>query len=92
MILTTGCNDWQDGMDVVVEGEARRVADEARLRRPAHAWAKKRDGSWQFEVGNGVFQHDGGDGEGLVFEVAPAKVLSFSKDTGAATRHRFVTK
>ena len=89
VVLTTGCNSWQEGLDVVVEGEAVRVVDDDRLRQLADAWSTKWDGQWQFEAHDGAFHHDGGDGEGLVFEVIPTKVLSFSKADGAATRHRF---
>jgi nitroimidazol reductase NimA-like FMN-containing flavoprotein (pyridoxamine 5'-phosphate oxidase superfamily) len=42
--LTTGCNDWKDGLDVVVEGEAVQVTDHAQLEKLANAWANKRDG------------------------------------------------
>jgi hypothetical protein len=38
---------------------------------------------------DGVFHHKVDEGEALVFEVVPTKVLSFSKADGAATRHRF---
>src|SRR6266511_391667 len=37
-ILTTGCNDFDEGLDVVVEGEAVRITDDARLRVLAEAW------------------------------------------------------
>jgi general stress protein 26 len=87
--LTTGCNTWNEGLDVVVEGVASRVTDEAKLRRLAVAWATKWDGQWHFEVGDGAFLHEGGTGEAHVFEVVPSKVLSFAKETLAATRHRF---
>jgi len=89
VVLTTGCNSWQEGLDVVVEGEAVRVEDDGRLRQLADAWKSKWDGQWQFEARDGAFHHEDGEGEALVFEVAPAKVLSFSKTDGAATRHRF---
>lgn len=89
VILTTGCNDWREGLDVVVEGEAVRVTDEGLLRRLAQAWTKKWDGSWQFDVKEGAFWHDGG-GAAIVFRVKPKKVLSFNKTTGAASRHRVV--
>jgi general stress protein 26 len=87
VVLTTGCNSWQDGIDVVVEGAAIRVTDEPKLRRLAEAWTMKWDGRWQFRVGDGAFRHEAG--EALVFEVRPAKVLSFRKGTFAASRHRF---
>jgi general stress protein 26 len=86
-ILTTGCNHWDDGLDVVVEGDAKRVTDDAALRRLADAWTKKWDGRWQYEVRNGVFLHDAG--EALVFAVAPTKVLAFGKGQFTHTRHRF---
>ena len=85
--LTTGNNAWKKGLDVVVEGVAQRVVDEARLVRLAGAWASKYAGDWQFEVANEAFQGDGG--EARVFEVVPVKVLAFAKGTFAQTRYRF---
>src|SRR5213075_1078672 len=35
VILTTGCNEWERGLDVVVEGEAVQVMDESVLERLA---------------------------------------------------------
>ena len=39
VILTTGCNEWERGLDVVVEGEAVQVIEETVLERLAEAWA-----------------------------------------------------
>jgi general stress protein 26 len=89
VVLTTGCNTWNEGLDVVVEGTAERVTDQEKLARLAQAWRTKWDGRWHFEVGDGVFQHEGGTGEAFVFEVVPTKILSFAKETFAATRHKF---
>ena len=89
VVLTTGCNTWNKGLDVVVEGTAERVTDHEKLARLAQGWRTKWDGRWHFEVGDGVFQHEGGTGEALVFEVVPTKILSFAKETFAATRHTF---
>ena len=50
VILTTGCNTWEEGLDVVVEGEAVQVTDEGVLERLAEAWATKWDGRWQYDV------------------------------------------
>jgi general stress protein 26 len=87
--LTTGCDRWDSGLDVVVEGEARRVTDPATLQRLAAAWTTKWDGRWRFRVGDdGTFQHEDG-GSALVFAVEPAKVLSFGKQPFTHTRHRF---
>ena len=79
VILTTGCNEWERGLDVVVEGEAVQVMDESVLERLAEAWATKWDGRWQYEVHDGGFRHEGGSGAVLVFTVKPAKVLAFSQ-------------
>jgi len=87
VILTTGCNLWEEGLDVVIEGDAVRVTDEARLRKLAEAWEAKWDGRWQFEVRDGAFHHEGG--EALVFAVAPTKILAFGKGRFSHTRHRF---
>lgn len=85
--LTTGQNRWKDGLDVVVEGVARRVTDEARLRELADRWRTKYDGDWDYDVVDGVFRHEAGDA--LVFAVAPTKVLAFSKGEFSQTRYRF---
>ena len=86
-ILTTGTNTWKVGLDVVVEGSARRVTDEPRLQRLADAWESKYGGDWHFEVADGAFRGEGG--EALVFEVVPEKVLAFAKGEFAQTRYRF---
>ena len=85
--LTTGANDWQSGLDVVVEGEAARVTDAQHLGRLAAAWAQKWDGRWQYEVSQDGFRHDAGTA--LVFAVRPTKVLAFTKGDFSHTRHRF---
>jgi nitroimidazol reductase NimA-like FMN-containing flavoprotein (pyridoxamine 5'-phosphate oxidase superfamily) len=89
VVLTTGCSGWDEGLDVMVEGEAVQVTDENTLSRLARAWSAKWDGRWHFEVRDGSFHHEGGDEPVLVFAVAPAKVLAFSKGTFSHTRHRF---
>lgn len=93
VILTTGCNKWDEGLDVVVEGNAVRVTDDTLLQRLAAAWATKWDGRWRYEARNGYLSDPGG-GTGsesgvMVFAVAPSKVLAFGKGTFTQTRHRF---
>ena len=88
VILLTGCHRWDEGLDVVAEGEAVRVTDDALLTRLARAWAGKWDGQWQFQVRDGGFQNPGG-GTALVFSVRPAKVLAFAKGRFGQTRHSF---
>jgi general stress protein 26 len=89
VVLTTGCNQWDAGVDVVVEGEARRVTDGAVLARLAEAWAGKWDGRWHFQPQDGAFRHEDEEGIALVFAVAPTKVLAFGKGGFSHTRHRF---
>ena len=85
--LTTGANDWQSGLDVVVEGHAVRVTDPEQLRRLAAAWEQKWDGRWQYSVVEEGFRHDGGTA--LVFAVRPTKVIAFAKGRFSHTRHLF---
>ena len=87
VVLTTGSNTWDHGLDVVVEGDSVQVTDDDTLQRLADAWRTKWDGRWQYEARNGAFHHEAG--EALVYAVAPTKVLSFGKGTFSHTRHRF---
>jgi general stress protein 26 len=90
VILSTGCNEWERGLDIVVEGEAARVREQEQLERLAQAWAKKWDGRWRYEVGDGMFRESGPSGaEALVFAVAPNKVFAFAKGTFGQTRYLF---
>ncbi len=84
--LTAGANQFRAGLDVVVEGTAVRVTDAAHLRRLAATWKAKLD--WDFEVTDGGFNDPAGR-LGLVFGVAPAKVLAFGKNPYTQTRYRF---
>ncbi len=86
--LITGRDDWDRGLDVVVEGEAVQVTDEETLERLAEAWTAKWDGRWHYQVGDGTFHHEDG-ATVLVFSVKPAKILAFGKGTFSHTRHRF---
>ncbi len=88
VILTTGCNSWDGGLDVVVEGDAVQLTDDDVLKRLARAWATKWDGRWQYEARGGGFHHEDG-GMALVFSVSPTKILAFSKGTFSHTRHLF---
>ena len=89
VFLMTGCNEWERGVDVVVEGEAVQVVDESVLKRLTEAWETKWDGRWHYEVHEGGFRHEGNADAILVFSVKPTKVLVFAKGTFGQTRHRF---
>jgi nitroimidazol reductase NimA-like FMN-containing flavoprotein (pyridoxamine 5'-phosphate oxidase superfamily) len=91
-VLMTGCNALDEGLDLVVEGEARLVSDEARLRRVANGFSSKyvpREGAkpWQFAVREGVFYVDGG--MTLLYEVTPTTAFGFGKGEFSQTRWRF---
>jgi general stress protein 26 len=85
--LTTGANDWQSGLDVVIEGEAIRVTSADKLHQLAEAWAQKWDGRWDYQVGTDGFGH--GATTAIVFAVRPSKVLAFAKGRFSQTSHRF---
>ena len=90
VVLTTGCNRWEQGLDVVVEGKAVQVTNDSVLSRVAEAFTAKWDGRWQFTVSNGAFSGTDGTGEALVFSVKPVKVFAYAKgDLFSATRHKF---
>jgi general stress protein 26 len=90
VILMTGCNQWDEGLDVVVEGDAALVTDDEMLERLADAWTSKWDGRWRYEARSGAFHHQGQDlGEAKVFSVTPSKILAFGKGKFTHTRHRF---
>ncbi len=87
VILTTGCNTWDGGLDVVIEGNAIQTTNDDMLKRLAEAWTKKWDGRWQYEARDGSFHHE--DGAALVFSVTPIKILAFAKGNFSHTRHQF---
>ena len=89
VVLMTGCNDWETGIDVVLEGEALPVVDTDLLQRLAQAWGTKWDGRWHYQAVPGGFRHEGGTGMVLVFSVRPTKVFAFAKGTFGQTRYRF---
>lgn len=90
--VTTGCNRWDDGFDVIVEGEVERITDRAMLERLAAAWATTWDGRWKYQVTNEGFAHPDGGGRVLVFAVRATKVLAFAKGVFSHTRYLLATE
>ena len=86
--ITTGNNTWAKGLDVVVEGQAVRITDDAQLRPLADALEAKYGSVWHFDVYDGMFRHSDGGGA-AVFRVEPTKVLAFAKDPHGQTTFRF---
>jgi 2-oxoisovalerate dehydrogenase E2 component (dihydrolipoyl transacylase) len=91
VVLTTGCNSWDKGLDVVVEGTAVQVRDDYTLRRLAEAWAAKWDGRWQLDVRDGGFRNRSeSNWPSIVFTVTPTKIHAHAKgDPFGATIHTF---
>jgi nitroimidazol reductase NimA-like FMN-containing flavoprotein (pyridoxamine 5'-phosphate oxidase superfamily) len=77
-ILATGCNHLDDGLDVVVEGEAVQVTDGARLGVLSTAWGEKYGSDWQLT--GSVEDPD------LVFELTPVTAFGFRKGFGEGGR------
>jgi general stress protein 26 len=87
-ILTTGCNALAEGLDLVVEGDAAIVRDEAMLQRVADTYVAKYGPDWRFTVRDGAF-HGGGGNIAMVYEVTPTAAFGFRKGTFSQTRWRF---
>jgi nitroimidazol reductase NimA-like FMN-containing flavoprotein (pyridoxamine 5'-phosphate oxidase superfamily) len=89
-VITTGCNTLnEEGLDLVVEGDAVRVSDEARLQRVADAYVAKYGQAWHFTVRDRAFHGDEGN-VALVYEVTPTTAFGFGKGkTFSQTRWRF---
>ena len=75
--MTTGQNALNEGLDLVIEGDAVRVTDEATLQRTADLYGSKYE-DWNFEVRDGTL-HTADGGDALLFEVRPAKGFGFGK-------------
>lgn len=89
VVLTTGTNAYVDALDVVVEGEAVRVADDAALHRLAERWRCKYGDDWAFTARDGSFWHGDG-GQAYVFAVRPDVVFAYGRTAEhAAMRWRF---
>lgn len=89
-VLTTGSNQL-DGLDIVIEGPAATVTDEAELRNVADSYESKYgkhftapEGTW-FGLGDAIR-----DGNALVYRVAPTTAFGFGKGTQfSQTRWQF---
>jgi len=69
--ITTGCNDLNQGFDIVVEGEAVVVSDDAKLRRVVDTYVAKYGEGWRLPIGDVLF-----------FEVTPTTVFGFGRTAG----------
>ena len=87
VVLVTGTNTWDAGLDIVVEGPARRITDQGTLQAVAAAYEAKYGSVWHFDVGDGVLEGQG-EGPGGVFRVQEAKVMAFAKSPHGQTTFR----
>jgi hypothetical protein len=80
-VLTTGRSDLGAGaLDVVLEGQAEQVIDDAELQPVATVFAVKYPtGPWDFVVSDGAFSDRDAGGRVLVFRVRPVRGLGFRK-------------
>jgi len=95
-ILLTGCNLFDKGLDLVVEGDAVNVTDDATLQRIAEAYVSKYGNDWRFTVRDGAFYHGEGSlreeytGKALVYRVVPETAFGFGRgESFSQTRWRF---
>ncbi|TDC75855.1 pyridoxamine 5'-phosphate oxidase family protein [Streptomyces hainanensis] len=87
-VLTTGDSALDRGLDLVVEGSARQVGDEAGLRRIADAFVAKYGEEWRYEVHDGAFRNRLAQ-RALVYRVPPSVAFGFRKGEYAQTRWLF---
>jgi general stress protein 26 len=88
VVVTTGVNRIDEGLDIVLEGATERLTDAATLQQIADRYVDKYD-SWRFTVGDGVLIGEPGN-EALVFRVTPETVFGFAKgEPFSQTRWQF---
>jgi hypothetical protein len=86
-VITTGCNLMDRGLDIVVEGRARNVADDEKLSRIAQEYKSKY--GWDFTVSGGALHGVEGN-VALVYEVMQETAFGFGKgEVFSQTRWRF---
>lgn len=84
--VTTGVNTWNDGLDVVIEGNAERVTGKTALTALADAYREKYGEEWDFAVDDEFFDPEGS--RAYVFRVTPVKVIAFTKSPHGQTTFR----
>ena len=83
--VTTGCNTWNEGVDIVLHGEVEIVRDLSQLQRVADGFFAKYGSDWAFEVADdGTFR-----GPALVYQLNPTQALGFGKGPFSHTRWDF---
>lgn len=91
-VLTAGRSDLAEGaLDVVLEGAAEQISDDAELRPIAAAFGQKYGTqTWDYVVREGAFAHRSLGVRAVVFRVRPVRGLGFRKgDAFSQTTWRF---
>ena len=95
-IVLTGTNRLSEGLNIVVEGAAATLTDDAKLHRLSDAFVAQYGEGWRYTVRDGAFYHGEGHAAGeygarvRVYEIVPETAFGFGR--GAAfsqTRWRF---
>jgi len=89
VVMTTGANRLDEGLDLVVEGRADLVSDAGVLKSASEAYRSKYGELFDFSVGDGqLWSEDGGPA--LLFAVRATRAFGFGKgDAFSQTRWRF---
>jgi hypothetical protein len=83
--VSTGCNTWNEGVDIVLHGDVEIVRDLTQLQRVADGFFAKYGSDWAFEVADdGTFR-----GPALVYQLIPTQAVGFGKGPFSQTRWDF---
>jgi nitroimidazol reductase NimA-like FMN-containing flavoprotein (pyridoxamine 5'-phosphate oxidase superfamily) len=89
VVVTTGCNAFDRGTDIVLEGVAEPVQDNGILQALADSYRVKYHGVFDFEVRDGGFRERSG-GDTIAFRVNARKGFAFGRGKEfSQTRWRF---
>jgi general stress protein 26 len=89
VVLTTGCNYLEPGLDIVVEGDAVPVTDAAVHEGLYQTWLIQWGEGWPIQLHDGVLCEKSGEPL-LVFAVTLTRIFAYARgDQWSQTRHQF---
>lgn len=89
VVLTTGCNHFATGLDVVVEGDAVPCADVAVHERLYHTWTTQWGEDYPILLHNGLLCEASKE-PAQVFAVTPTRIFAYARgDQWSQTRYQF---
>lgn len=87
-VITTGCNAYGEGLDIVLQGTTSEITDQSLLERLASAYKEKYD--WKFTARDGRIYLEGQEEPPLAFAVTPRNAFGFGRgDIFSQTRWHF---